>query len=290
MSQQDYIISDQSGTAFLSDLNAHLGAIVSQNSGATEPAVMYAYMTWADTTSGWMKQRNAANTGWVNVYRLSDAGIAWGQIISGKPTTVAGYGITDINNYAPTLGGTGASGTWGINISGNAATATLATTATTAISANSAPANAGEVVGVANYSWTVVALGTVTIPWDDTIPQITEGSEYATLVVNPLSATNKLRIDINVSVACSSSDNVTVALFRDAVANALAACTYTSSANFQNQVTLTHHMDAGTTSPITFRLRMGSNGPYTVTNNGSGGGRKYGGVCMSSITVTQYKA
>ncbi len=49
--------------------------------------------------------------------------------LTSKPTTIAGYGITDAlttsnyNSYAPTLTGTGASGTWGINISGNAASA-----------------------------------------------------------------------------------------------------------------------------------------------------------------------
>lgn len=54
--------------------------------------------------------------------------------LTSKPTTIAGYGITDAlttsnyNSYAPTLTGTGASGTWGINISGNAATATNANT------------------------------------------------------------------------------------------------------------------------------------------------------------------
>jgi len=42
---------------------------------------------------------------------------AWSSV-TGKPTTVAGYGITDINAYAPTLTGGGASGTWGINITG----------------------------------------------------------------------------------------------------------------------------------------------------------------------------
>ena len=41
--------------------------------------------------------------------------------LSSRPTTLAGYGITD----APTLTGTGATGTWGIGITGNAATATL---------------------------------------------------------------------------------------------------------------------------------------------------------------------
>ena len=49
---------------------------------------------------------------------------AWASV-TGKPTTVAGYGITDINSYAPTLTGSGASGTWGINITGNAGSATV---------------------------------------------------------------------------------------------------------------------------------------------------------------------
>ena len=55
--------------------------------------------------------------------------VAWSGV-TGKPTTLGGYGITD----APTKTGGGASGTWGINISGssgsctgNAATATKAT-------------------------------------------------------------------------------------------------------------------------------------------------------------------
>lgn len=45
--------------------------------------------------------------------------------ITGKPTTLAGYGITD----APTKTGGGASGTWGINITGQATSATKWTTA-----------------------------------------------------------------------------------------------------------------------------------------------------------------
>lgn len=51
--------------------------------------------------------------------------IAWSKV-TGTPTTISGYGIND----APTKTGTGASGSWGIDITGNAATAT------TAISAN----------------------------------------------------------------------------------------------------------------------------------------------------------
>jgi hypothetical protein len=55
--------------------------------------------------------------------------VTWSGI-TGKPTTVAGYGITDAltpsnyNSYAPSLTGVGASGSWGISISGIAASAT----------------------------------------------------------------------------------------------------------------------------------------------------------------------
>ena len=80
MSQHDYAIADQAGLSFLADINAALAASVSQNSGATEPANTYPYMLWADTTSGWMKQRNAANTAWIDVWPL--AGPAGADIAS----------------------------------------------------------------------------------------------------------------------------------------------------------------------------------------------------------------
>jgi hypothetical protein len=65
MSQHDYVLADQAGLAFLSDLNDALAAVVSLNSGATAPATTYAYQYWLDTTAGLLKQRNAANSGWV---------------------------------------------------------------------------------------------------------------------------------------------------------------------------------------------------------------------------------
>ena len=55
------------------------------------------------------------------------------------------------NNYAPTLTGTGASGTWGISITGNAATATNATTSAATSSLNStAIANQFASLGATN--------------------------------------------------------------------------------------------------------------------------------------------
>jgi len=73
MSQNDMIIADAAGAAFLADLNSAIGALVSNSSGATEPATMYAYQLWADTTSGWLKQRNAANSAWIKRFPLGTA-------------------------------------------------------------------------------------------------------------------------------------------------------------------------------------------------------------------------
>jgi hypothetical protein len=68
--QADFIVSNGTGAAVRSDLNVQFAAIVSNNSGATEPATMYAYQWWADTATGLLKLRNSANSGWVTIRQL----------------------------------------------------------------------------------------------------------------------------------------------------------------------------------------------------------------------------
>jgi len=135
MSQHDGIIADASGSAFLADLNLFTPAILSNSSGATEPAVMYAHQWWADTTNDILKQRNAANTGWLNRYTLSTGallGQGLGTPASGVLTNCTGTaaGLSIGGNAATVSSVTGATG----NIAGssgsctgNAATATTAT-------------------------------------------------------------------------------------------------------------------------------------------------------------------
>lgn len=84
MAQHDYIIDNQSGLAFRSDLNNALAAAVSLNSGATAPSTTYAYQLWADTTAGQLKQRNAANSAWVVIGTLGSTG--WGLAPQASPS------------------------------------------------------------------------------------------------------------------------------------------------------------------------------------------------------------
>jgi len=71
----DYVIANGTGAAVRSDLNDALAAIVSQNSNATAPATTYAYQWWADTTTGLLKIRNAANSAWITVGTLASTNL-----------------------------------------------------------------------------------------------------------------------------------------------------------------------------------------------------------------------
>ena len=70
MAQHDYIISNQSGSGFRSDLNSALSAIATQNSGSTAPSTTYAYELWADSATGLLKRRNAANSAFIDLGTL----------------------------------------------------------------------------------------------------------------------------------------------------------------------------------------------------------------------------
>lgn len=71
MSQHDHVIADADGATFLADLNAMAQAIVTLNAGTAAPSPTYAHMWWPDTVTGILKQRNAANSAWINVLDLA---------------------------------------------------------------------------------------------------------------------------------------------------------------------------------------------------------------------------
>jgi hypothetical protein len=70
VAQHDYSIANGTGSAVRSDLNNALAAIVSMNSGSTEPATTFAFQFWADTNANLLKMRNSANNGWIELRQL----------------------------------------------------------------------------------------------------------------------------------------------------------------------------------------------------------------------------
>jgi hypothetical protein len=149
----------------------------------------------------------------------------------------------------------------------------------------------GEVAQTVNTTDGAVATGTTVLPYDDTIPQITEGDEYMTRAITPTNASSTLKIDVVCHLSHSTNaQSMAAALFQDATANALASAVAAKvdQTNSRACVVFTHYMTAGTTSATTFRIRGGNNGAGTTTFNGSGGTRLHGGVLSSSITITEF--
>jgi hypothetical protein len=67
MAQHDYDIANQSGANFRADLNNALDAIVSNNSGSSQPSTTFAYEWWVDTSANLLKLRNSANNAWITL-------------------------------------------------------------------------------------------------------------------------------------------------------------------------------------------------------------------------------
>lgn len=141
-------------------------------------------------------------------------------------------------------------------------------------------------IGVTN----AVATFTTVMPYDDTIPQNTEGGEVVTVSITPAASGNRLIIDAIITYAPTAAGNISIALFQDSTAGALAASSRyipAGSLNVASQISIGHEMAAGTTSATTFKIRIGNNNAGTTTINGDTGARKFGGVCVSMIKVTE---
>jgi len=152
-----------------------------------------------------------------------------------------------------------------------------------------AAASGGKVLQIVNFQTGAMISGSTILPYDDTIPQNTEGFEVMTLAITPTSATSKLRIEFLGCAQNNLNASITCAIFQDTAAGALAATgLQVPATSSTDSPSLTHTMTSGTTSATTFKLRMGSN-TGTLTLNGYTASRRLGGVAASSLTITEYE-
>lgn len=147
----------------------------------------------------------------------------------------------------------------------------------------------GSVVQTQRTDDGALATGTTLMPHDDTIPQNTEGTQFQSQAITPASAANLLRARSQALASYSSNSSfVTSALFRDSTANAVAANTQYPETNARTfMFNLEYNVVGNTTSATTFKVRIGSAGAGTMSFNGAGGARLFGGVANSFIAVEE---
>lgn len=129
---------------------------------------------------------------------------------------------------------------------------------------------------------------TATIPLDDTIPQISEGTQIYSSTFTMTSSANRLRITALVQTGCITTSGYGVAaIFKDTGPDAIAGglsqqCTATS-AIYPTHVTTEI---AGYSGAAVFSMRMGSVGATQYINR-PGDGRLWGGVVCSSVKLEE---
>ena len=191
MAQHDYIIANQSGAAFRADLNVGLSAIVSNNSGATEPTTMYAYEWWADTTTGLLKIRNAANSAWVTVGTLASTNLGLlpttGGTLTGNVTLNAQsdlrFADSDSSNWVAFQGA-----------------ATIASNITWTLPATDG--TSGQVLstnGTGTLSWATASTGDVTLTGTQTLTNktLTDPTIIGTIIEDVFTITDGAAFEID---------------------------------------------------------------------------------------------
>jgi hypothetical protein len=148
----------------------------------------------------------------------------------------------------------------------------------------------GDTVQVRRSAVTGVVSCATTMPWDNSIPQNTEGDQVMSQAITPTSSVNKLRIDVNGQWNASNIVTVSIALFQDTTANALTAMSARlGGTNWPMDMCMTYFMQSATTSATTFKVRCGPDGggPTAYMNAQSGGTGLFNGTCNSYIEVTE---
>lgn len=179
MSQHDYDLANQAGAAFRADLNGVLDALQSNNSGGTEPANTVAYMPWADTATGMLKIRNAANNGWVEMGLLSNFALPSVQKQLATAFTTAGTSTAYLLTPAPAI----AANTAGLRFR---VTFHTPPSGTPTLSVSGRPALPLRYKDANGTKQTITA---AQVPWYWTADVETDGTDWVVLDIAPVSAT-----------------------------------------------------------------------------------------------------
>ncbi len=135
-----------------------------------------------------------------------------------------------------------------------------------------------------------VAAGMTQFPYDNTIPQNTEGNQFMSQAITPTSRCNLFQVKVGFIGSNSTADALVFALFQDSTGDALAvAGALQAAAGNLILVTMNHVMwvnVAGGTA-TTFKVRGGPTGSATTTFNGGAGNPLFGGVLNSFIEIDE---
>lgn len=147
------------------------------------------------------------------------------------------------------------------------------------------PGDTVQLLNTADGAYVGVA---ASIPNDDTIPQISEGTQYLSLAITPTSAINMIAAEAQgLFTTNAAGEYLTMALFNGGT-DALRCSVSSQNGSDPQLQKLYDQRIGGTVSPITYTVRAGTaSGANATYFNGWGAARQRGGVMNSYIQLRE---
>lgn len=226
--------------------------------------------------------------------------IANANTLASTANTTANTALTNAANALGTANGAAANALTAIGLGNQGITdaaAAQATANTAVTNAAAAQATANSALTRANASGLLQSVmkgvvggdNTVTvIPFDNTIPQNTEGKEYVSQVFTPTSATSLIRVRFSAMLHGNPAGYVTMALFKSGSADALISAGCDADGDQLSVVTLEHVIASPAAgAPITFSIRFGPSAGITAYINSINTGGVYGNAARSYLQIDE---
>lgn len=147
---------------------------------------------------------------------------------------------------------------------------------------------AGSVLQTAVATTTTIATVSSSIPYDNTKPQKTEGTEILTVSITPKFANSKILIKALVQGGHSGDAYNTAALFQDSTADAFASGIGSGAASGRAVFAeVVAYIDAVNTTARTYKLRCGTTSGTWWINGTTSGGALHNGACVTSLIAQE---
>lgn len=131
---------------------------------------------------------------------------------------------------------------------------------------------------------------TTAIPFDDTIPQVGEGTQILSVSITPKTITNRIILRFS-GTGCTAGNNMVIyAIFANGASNAIAAgASYNATSAVETPCVLETELVPGSTSAQTYTVRVGPD-TGTLRMNGNSSARRFGGVAKCVLIAEEITA
>jgi len=149
----------------------------------------------------------------------------------------------------------------------------------------------GSIVKTVYTQSDTFATMTGAFPVDDTIPQVSEGTQILSATIAPSVAGNLIRVRLSLYGSVNSAVTITVAVFISGFGPDAqhAFGTTVPTANHTVNMNCEYTQLTSSTSPLTFTVRIGPSSG-TLSLNGLNGTRRYGGKAKCSLVLEEIRA